>query len=261
MFNKVYIEITNNCNLNCPFCIHNKRKAKYMTIEEFKIILNKLKGYTKYLYLHVMGEPLLHPYINEIIDLASRDFYVNITTNGVLINKIKNNKNIRQINISLHSNYENTDEYMNNLFDACDKLKERTFINYRFWVDSNRDVIKYLEKKYDKKIIDSCKLEKNVFVDIKKAFKWPDLNNNINNESGKCYALKSHIGILVNGDIVPCCLDSKADILLGNIFNEKIDDVMNRRKVRNMIDGFKENKRVEKLCKHCGFNVERNNKI
>lgn len=48
-FKKIYIEITNNCNLNCSFCVHNQRKNKYMTLEEFKIILSKLKGHTKYL--------------------------------------------------------------------------------------------------------------------------------------------------------------------------------------------------------------------
>ena len=103
-YKKVYIEITNNCNLNCSFCIHNKRTPKFMSMDEFKIILSKLKGYTKYLYFHILGEPLLHPYINEFINEASKDFYVNITTNGYLIKNIKDNKNIRQINISLHSN-------------------------------------------------------------------------------------------------------------------------------------------------------------
>ena len=30
MYKKVYIEITNNCNLNCDFCIKNQRKNKFM---------------------------------------------------------------------------------------------------------------------------------------------------------------------------------------------------------------------------------------
>ena len=56
---KVYIEITNNCNLDCSFCIKNTRKSMFMSEENFKIILNKLKNTTSYLYFHVMGEPLL----------------------------------------------------------------------------------------------------------------------------------------------------------------------------------------------------------
>ena len=89
MMKKVYVEITNNCNLKCSFCIHNKREAKYMSMDEFKIILNKLKGHTKYLYFHVLGEPLIHPLINEFINEASKDYFVNITTNGYFIEKIK----------------------------------------------------------------------------------------------------------------------------------------------------------------------------
>ena len=68
MYKKVYIEITNNCNLSCDFCPHNKRKNEFITLDNFNIILDKLENYTKYLYLHVLGEPLLHPNINEIID-------------------------------------------------------------------------------------------------------------------------------------------------------------------------------------------------
>ena len=55
MFKKVYVEITNNCNLNCEFCIGNKRKKKFIELDEFNTILEKLKGYTKYLYFHIMG--------------------------------------------------------------------------------------------------------------------------------------------------------------------------------------------------------------
>ena len=103
MYKKIYLEITNNCNLSCNFCAKNKRTKAFLDEEKFHIILDKIKPHTKYLYFHLMGEPLLHPKINEYIDYASKDFFINITTNGYLINKIKNNKNIRQLNISLHS--------------------------------------------------------------------------------------------------------------------------------------------------------------
>ena len=103
MFKKIYLEITNNCNLDCSFCIGNKRSKKFIDIEQFNILLSKIEGFTKYVYFHVMGEPLLHPKINDLIDLASSKYFVNITTNGYLIKRIENNKNIRQVNISLHS--------------------------------------------------------------------------------------------------------------------------------------------------------------
>ena len=54
MYKKVYIEITNNCNLSCDFCPHNKRKNEFITLDNFNIILDKLENYTKYLYLHAI---------------------------------------------------------------------------------------------------------------------------------------------------------------------------------------------------------------
>ena len=132
-FKKVYVEITNNCNLNCSFCAHNTRKREFITMDKFKIILNKLQGYTKYLYFHLMGEPLIHPSINELIDVASENYNVNITTNGYFINKIKDNKNIHQVNISLHSfnNSKSLDDYLNNIFESVDKLLNNNTITKR----------------------------------------------------------------------------------------------------------------------------------
>ncbi len=126
MFKKVYLEITNNCNLNCSFCNKNKRNKRFITKDEFNIILDKLKDYTEYLYFHVMGEPLIHPLINELIDIASNNFFVNITTNGYFIDRIGDNKNIRKISISLHSydekNNKSLDNYLENIFFFFYKL-------------------------------------------------------------------------------------------------------------------------------------------
>ena len=150
-FKKIYIEITNGCNLNCEFCIQNKREKKFIAINEFKIILNKIKDYTDYLYFHVLGEPILHPNINELIDIASKYFKINITTNGYLIDKIKDNKNIRQLNISLHSfndKYKiNLKNYLDNVFNSIDILIENnTYISLRLWVENkyNKEMIDYI---------------------------------------------------------------------------------------------------------------------
>lgn len=260
-FKRIYIEITNLCNLNCDFCIKNQRKQKSMNIEEFGIILNKIKKYTNYIYLHVLGEPTLHPNINEFISLAKKKgFNINITTNGYLIDKIKYNKNIRQVNISLHSfqkKYKITlEKYLNNIFECADVMSQNnTYISYRIWT-KNRDedlIIKKLEQKYKIKINGNCKLNNNIFINFEKEFIWPDLNNNIYEKNGKCYGLIDHIGILVDGTIVPCCLDSLGIIKLGNIFNEDLKTILNKEKTKTIINEFKKNIKIEELCKHCKF--------
>lgn len=266
MYKKVYVEITNNCNLSCEFCPHNKRKNEFISFESFKTILDKLNGYTEYLYLHVLGEPLLHPDINKLIDDASNRYKINITTNGYLINRIKYNKNIRQINISLHSYNGNIDlnKYMNNILDSINELSKYTYISLRFWTKNkySNKMLKYINDYFNVNIekIEKCKVKDNIFLDTDEEFIWPDLNNNIYNEVGTCYALRDHIGILVDGTVVPCCLDSNGVIKLGNIYKDNIDDIINSERYVNMINSFKDNKKCEELCKHCNFNKIRKGK-
>ena len=261
MFKKIYIEITNGCNLNCSFCMHNHRELKYMSIKEFETILDKIKGYTEYVYLHVLGEPLLHPDVLKMIDLANiKGYKVNITTNGYLFNKIYKNNNIRQINISLHSYIDNKgktlEEYMNDIFNYVNNL-DNTYISYRLWVNSKykREIIDILNKEYNS----NCSLEDkkykfkdNIFLEVDKEFIWP-INSNNYKEVGTCYALRDHIGILSNGDIVPCCLDGDGKIVLGNIFKDNMDSIINSSRYQRMLKGFKNNKKIEELCKKCNF--------
>ena len=264
MYKKIYLEITNNCNLNCSFCPHNKREQKFISTTDFEQILDKIKNHTEYLYFHVLGEPLLHPNINELIDIASNNFKINITTNGYLLKKIKDNKKIRQINISLQSyiyndNYK-LEEYLDNIFECIEVLKEKTYISLRLWVENEftKDIILYLENKYKTSIdyknkLNNITLEDNVFLSFNKKFIWPNMNNKVISEFGTCYALKDHIGILVDGTVIPCCLDSEGIIDLGNIFESSLEDIINSKRYQDMLNGFKENNKCEDLCKRCNF--------
>ncbi len=260
MFKKIYIEITNNCNLNCSFCIKNNRKKEFISINRFKILLEKLKGHTNYLYFHVMGEPLLHPQINQLINLASKDYNINITTNGYLINKIKDNKNIRQLNISLHSfnlKYNKSlSEYMNNIFDCVDNLiVNNTYISFRMWTNNQykEEIIKLIEERYNIIINGHTNISDKIFYEEDIEFIWPNLDNDYYNINGSCMGLRTHFGVLVDGSIIPCCLDSNGIINLGNIYNDDLDIILNSNKVTKMINGFKNNIKCEELCKHCNF--------
>ena len=276
-FKKVYIEITNICNLNCSFCIKDNRMKKEMSIDEFETVLKKIDKYTDYIYLHVKGEPLIHNKLDEILSLTNKyKKYVNITTNGVLlknkINILKKYNNIRQINISLHSE-NNKDNYIDDILDAVDELKT-IFIVYRFWTlkDNKLDnkMLEYLSKIKEKYNINNelyneiingnnLKISNNIYINKDKEFEWPDISNNYYNENGFCYGLKNQIGVLVDGTITICCLDSFGVSNLGNIFNDDIEIIMNSEKVKNIIKGFNNRKVYLDICKHCSYK-ERFNK-
>ena len=259
MFKKIYVEITNNCNLNCSFCIGNTRRKEYLKIDRFKDLLNRLEGYTEYLYFHLMGEPLIHPQINELIDYASTKFKINITTNGYYIDRIKDNKNIRQINISLHS-FDDTkiktlDDYLNNIFDSVEELSKNTYISYRMWTNNKYkdEIIKRVEEHYNTTVEEHTKIKENIYFDFDSEFIWPDLNNDYYNENGTCQGLSTHIGILVDGSVVPCCLDYNGQLVLGNIYEDSLDDILASDKALDMLESFKQNIKKEELCKHCNF--------
>ncbi len=276
-FKKVYIEITNICNLNCSFCIKDNRMKKEMSIDEFETVLKKIDKYTDYIYLHVKGEPLIHNKLDEILSLTSKyNKYVNITTNGVLlknkINILKKYNNIRQINISLHSENDKIN-YIEDILEAVDDLKN-IFIVYRFWTlkDNKLDnkMLEYLNKIKEKYNINNelyneiingnnVKINNNIYINKDKEFEWPDISNNYYNENGFCYGLKNQIGFLVDGTITICCLDSFGVSNLGNIFNDNIEIIMNSEKVKNIIKGFNDRKVYLDICKHCSYK-ERFNK-
>jgi radical SAM protein with 4Fe4S-binding SPASM domain len=242
-----------------------------MTKEEFKLVIEKIKPYTDYAYFHVQGEPLLHSNLEEFLKICEdNNIKVNLTTNGTLlkthIDILKNSKSLRQINISLHS--ENDKEsYYDEVFSNCKLLPSNIYISYRIWnlnsLKPTKDminIIKTLKKYYDisteteEKILKdkSIKIDINTFVDKDNLFEWPDLNNEIEC-SGKCYGLNTHIGILSDGTVVPCCLDSDGIINLGNIFNESLEDILNKKISTEIVEGFKNNKAVHPLCKKCNF--------
>ena len=250
-FKRVYIEITNICNLHCEFCLPHHRQPKNMLFDEFKVILSKIKSYTNYIYLHVKGEPLLHPEIESFILYAfEQGFFINLTTNGTLLkNYLHLTKYLRQINISLHAT---------NDFEIVKtaKLIQDCIVNFRVWnFEENKEAIDLLENEFHVKItgVSNFKLRDSFFVSAQNKFKWPSLSTQSFTEHGFCHALKDQIAILVDGTVVPCCLDNDGDIPLGNIFDEDFESILTSSRVASMQNGFKNRLCIEELCKKCEF--------
>jgi radical SAM protein with 4Fe4S-binding SPASM domain len=284
-FKKVYIEITNICNLSCSFCPKTKRQKKFLTTEEFKIILKEIKPYTKFIYFHLMGEPLLNPNLEEFLELAHEEgFKVNITTNGTLIPKVYNillkSEALRQVNISLHSfeannNEVSFNEYFNGALGFIKEANEKTEIicSMRLWnSDSsildikgennlNIDIIEKIstelgyrgDLKEDLNRDNKVKIKDRVYLNGAEKFQWPSMDVEPFGEIGFCHGLRDHFGILVDGTVVPCCLDGEGQIPLGNIYNKPLNAILEGERARKIYDGFSGRKRVEELCKRCGY--------
>ncbi len=263
-FKKIYIEIINYCNLNCKFCEKTKKPKKIIQIEEFKKIISEIKPYTDYIYLHVQGEPLLHPNLKSFLEIAyENNIKVNLTTNTTLLDKnidvLLNSKALRQINLSLQAlqSLPNKEEYYDKIIELINKNKD-IYLSLRFWGNfNNQDVlkqIKYFEDKLNKSINlnETNKLMPRVFFSLEEEFRWPNLNNPFNTDKGRCQAI-NQLGILADGTVVPCCLDKDGIIDLGNINNQSLASILNSERYQRFINNFKKGIICEELCKHCTF--------
>ena len=269
MYNKVYVEITNICNMSCSFCHGHKRERRRMSADEFSQILDKLTDKTKYIYYHLMGEPLTHPQLPEFIKMAGQRGYKSIiTTNGTLLGRRKNELlivGLHKVNISLHSFEEGTDKsyeaYVNQLCDFAKAAAEQGIIVvFRLWNKGfdggrNQAAMALLRKNIDGEWAENTRgirIRDKIFLEWGERFEWPDSQAEIKGNKFFCYGLRDQFGILCDGTVVPCCLDSDGVINLGNIFTDDINQILNSEPAKAMVCGFSRGAATEDLCKRCG---------
>lgn len=281
---KIYIEITSVCNLACSFCPPTKRQASFISVENFSKTLDQIKPFTDFIYLHVKGEPLLHPKIDQLLEIShEKGFKVNITTNGTLITKNREKligkPALRQMNFSLHSfdGHEGSSDkagYVENILSFTREIiqKPDVFISYRLWnLDTNnlsnlqkkknREILEMIEREFDlsyqieEKIApgSGIKLADRIYLNQDHEFQWPSLCAQEDDGKGFCYALRTHAAILADGTVVPCCLDGEGVINLGNIHQMSFAEILNGERATNLFDGFSRREAVEELCRKCGY--------
>lgn len=270
MYNKVYVEITNICNMNCSFCHGHSRAPRQMSEMEFTYILGQLKGQTEYIYYHLMGEPLTHPLLPRFLELAKDEgFRSIITTNGTLLKKRGAEilaAGLHKVNISLHS-FEGDDEatFKNYVLSIADFAKsaceQGVIVVFRLWnkgFDGGKNdlAIRFLKEAISGDWAENnrgIRIKEKIFIETGDRFEWPDSKAEIKGDRFFCYGLKDQFGILSDGRVVPCCLDSDGVITLGNIFNEDIKSILDSKRAKAIVEGFKCGRASEELCKKCGY--------
>ena len=279
---KVYFEITNICNLSCSFCPGTKRRKAFVSLEDFVKTAEKLKGKVRYLYLHLMGEPTLHPQLAEMLKIADElGFEVIITTNGTTLAEkgdiLLNNGKVHKVSISLHS-FEangisgiNMSGYLAECFSFARAASDKGIITVlRLWnLDGsttvgqnclNGEILSAMKQFFDDstwtETRSGLRLCEKVFLEYASKFEWPDSDRISDAEmTGDffCHGLRDQIGILCDGTVVPCCLDSEGGIALGNIFESSYEDIMTSEKVRKFYDSVSARRCPSPLCATCEY--------
>lgn len=271
MLRKAYLEITNICNLSCSFCPGTKREKAFMSPDTFRVLASKLRPHTQYLYLHLLGEPLLHPALDEILQIAAKlDFRVIITTNGTLLDKqaalLLASTAVHKLNISLQSFEANNkgvlDEYIRSCADfaykasVCGKICVLRLWNNNGLDSLNQKIETLLEDVFTKPWHESRgsrSLSERVWLEPGDKFDWPDISAADRGDSCFCYGLRDQIGVLCDGTVVPCCLDHEGDIALGNLLDQNLDEILSGPRAKAIYDGFSRRQAVEELCRKCGY--------
>ncbi len=270
MYSRVYVEITNICNKNCSFCPKNKRKHTFMSVDHFEMVTDKLLPLTKYIYLHVMGEPLLHPHIADFVKIATaKGLKCAITTNATLLADKGDaiiDAGVYKVNVSLHS-FEDADElshrrYVETCADFADKAsKAGVLCVFRLWnggteVNNNEATLNILKEKFPLDWANGTRgsrIRDKLHIEFADEFSWPDKNADYIGERVFCYGLKDHFGILSDGSIIPCCLDHDGDMTLGNAFEGDISEILGSGMALSIKEGFEKRMAVTEMCRRCGY--------
>ena len=245
------IEVTNTCNLRCPFCSTtisgSKNKKGFISKENVEKIIDE--GYDNGLYgvkFNVRGEPLLHKDICDFVKYAKKkgliDVYFN--TNALLLTEEISYKLIEaeldRISISFEgytkevyeknrvgSNYE---KILNNV-EKLQLAKCKLNVDYpkvriqTINIKNEFSVEKYKEFWKDK-------VDEVAFLDYKDM----DVKNKGKVSSWICPQLWQRMAVLWDGTISPCNHDDECLISLGNIDDVSIEECWNSNKIMKLRD-------------------------
>ena len=276
MLKKAYLEITNLCNLSCVFCPGTRRPTGFLTPEDFSLLAGRLRPHTEYLYLHLMGEPLAHPQLEEILRRAGAlGFRVMITTNGTLLEErgrlLLASPAVERVSVSLHSFEGNEGDGLADYLDrclrfACSASAGGKRCALRLWnLDGagtrganrqNGAILSTLKGAFPgpwKEGRRGTTLAPGVFLEWGEVFDWPDLSAPEGDGPTFCYGLRDQVGVLWDGTVVPCCLDHEGDIPLGSLYRQSLEDILQSPRARSIYEGFSQHQAREPLCLRCGF--------
>ena len=270
-FHKIYLEISNVCNLRCGFCPGTKREKRFLSEEDFSALLPKLRPWTDYLYFHLMGEPLCHPKLDSFLRLAGEaGFRVILTTNGTLLEERKdillNAPALHKVNISLHAFEANDltlpfEEYLSRCFAFGQAAQGKFLVVYRLWNGGgaemrNPEILGAMQAAFPqpwKTEPRGTRIAHRIYLEYGDKFDGPDLSAPDLGERVFCYGLRDQVGVLCDGTVVPCCLDHDGDIPLGNLLESSLEEILESPRAKAISGGFASKMAAEELCRRCGY--------
>lgn len=237
-----------------------------MDLRDIEDHILQIKEFCSYIYLHILGEPLLHPGFENILHfLDEQKMSLQLVSNGILLSEypdLLKHGCLRKLSVSMHSvnHVQVGDEY----FETIDRLIENDHgknIELRFYDresldDRLLDYLKHLEKRYgfhetSKK--GSYRLKKHVYVYFSELFQWPEMDAPFVSEQGSCHGAIDMIAINVDHEVTLCCLDPKAYNSIGNLKEKDLSEILSSDIYLNYLNEFKQHRFSSQLCQRCSY--------
>lgn len=271
MFRRVFIEITNACNLSCGFCAVSSRPAAFMAVETFEKVAAQIKPFAKVVSLHVLGEPFMHPRFPDILGAASRlGLSVNLVTNGTLLDKfgpaVFEERCLAQVSFSLHALAALPSgvrlEHLRRLTEFAASKPDRLIVGFRlrgseadpFVEEAANLVLKAFPGRGERAEHGrALTLRDNVYLNFGEFFDWPGRGPGKRKKS--CLGLRHHFAVLSTGEVVPCCADHDGRLAIGNINEKPLAGILGGPAVPALRDSIAGKTPMPSYCAACGFSA------
>lgn len=271
------IEPTNDCILNCLFCVRRqmKRPVGYMPLKLVEEISKQAKEYGAYgIRLLRWGEPLMHPDIVEMVKIiSSYGLLSHITTNGILLDK-KMSRNLidaglTSINISMQGTTTKeykllrNNDYLPLISENIKQLMKMKKTNPHVHIsttitDETDEDVKRWKKKWEP-YSDSTGVGYTWFRRLKDKSLVKDFlpREHPMKHRFKCIEVMIKLSIDWDGTVSPCCLDYDQQLSIGNIYETNLKDLFNSpqaKAIRTLLS--QERQYMFDLCKTCELNYD-----
>jgi radical SAM protein with 4Fe4S-binding SPASM domain len=241
----VAIEPTDECNLNCKMCFARgkSRELGRMGLDNFLMIVNELKTIqtVRAVSLNFGGEPLVHPDFASMMRLISHSGWrTGFATNAMLLTpqiaaEIVHNQ-ITQVDIGLDATGPKVEELRRGTKYDVVKRNVRTLVSIRDATGSQypvvgincamtndhtlADILMLIEEMYD--IVDMIRIlparNEDLSLQHEELFDYVGKGSGEQNEF--CSSPDNYMGIMWNGDVVPCCWDLSSKTVMGNVLTD-----------------------------------------
>jgi radical SAM protein with 4Fe4S-binding SPASM domain len=226
---EIGIELTNHCNLACPFCAREEmiRTEGSMPLELFYKIVDEIKDYAEMIYLHGDGEPMIHKGLFDAVRYAKKNgLRVGMSTNATLLDERRSldliDSGLDYLILAIDGATKETYEKIRvkGKYEVVKAHVERFLQLCREKESPLYSLVQIIEMAENQHEIENFKKQWRRFKpNVVRVKRLTDLvwKEKIAHYSAPCFYIWRSVMIDWDGTVFPCCVDTNSEYRLGNL--------------------------------------------